>query len=170
MKAIVPTGGCGTRMQPLTFSTNKHFIPVANKPLIFYPIETIAVSGIKQVLITYNPGWLEVVKSYLGTGSRWGLNFTYVLQQKPQGLANIIQVCEQHIGKDKFVLHLGDNIFTDGINTMLDYFLKEQPHGLVVKVKHSENKRLGVPVFDSKGRLKNYLEKPASPPNEYAIP
>jgi len=66
MKAIIPTGGRGTRMQPLTFSTNKHFIPVANKPLIYYPIESVAEAGIKDIAITYNPGWLDIVKSYGG--------------------------------------------------------------------------------------------------------
>src|SRR3990172_6323896 len=97
MKAIIPTGGRGTRMQPLTFSTNKHFIPVANKPLIFYPIEAVAETGIKDVLITYNPGWLEAVKSRLGDGSKWGLKFTYILQKNPQGLADIVRSCEKEL-------------------------------------------------------------------------
>ncbi len=170
MKAIIPTGGRGTRMQPLTFSTNKHFIPVANKPLIFYPIETVAEAGIKDVAITYNPGWLDFVKKYLGDGSKWGLEFTYILQEEPIGLANIIEVCEQYIQKDRFLLHLGDNIFTEGIKELVGYFEREKPQGLVAKVIHPENFRLGVPVFDKRGRLKDYLEKPKNPPNKYAIP
>src|SRR5512142_2208165 len=97
MKAIIPTGGRGTRMQPLTFSVNKHFIPVANKPLIFYPIETLADAGIKEIAITYNPGYLDSVKALLGDGSRWGLDLTYVLQEKPIGLANIVEVCEKYL-------------------------------------------------------------------------
>ena len=105
MKAIIPTGGRGTRMRPLTFSANKHFIPIANKPLIFYPIETIANVGIKQIGITYNPGGLEEVKSLLGDGSRWGLEFEFVLQEKPAGLANIVEVCEEFVGNDSFVFH-----------------------------------------------------------------
>ena len=170
MKAIIPTGGRGTRMQPLTFSTNKHFIPIANKPLIFYPIESVAEAGIKDVIITYNPGWLEIVQKHLGDGKRWGLNFTYVLQEKPLGLANIIQVCEEHIKGDRFFLHLGDNIFSEGIKELVEYFEKEKPDGLVAKIKHPENWRLGVPIFDKKGRLIDYLEKPSRPPNDYAIP
>lgn len=170
MKAIIPTGGRGTRMQPLTFSTNKHFIPVGNKPLIYYPIESIANSGIKDVAITYNPGWLEILNNYLGNGSKWGLKFTFVLQDKPAGLANIFQVCEEYINGDRFLLHLGDNIFTSGINELVDYFIKNKPDGMVAKVRHPENWRLGVPVFDSKGRLKDYIEKPKNPPNEFAIP
>ncbi len=170
MKAIIPTGGRGTRMQPLTFSTNKHFIPIANKPLIFYPIEAVADAGIKDVCITYNPGWLDIVTNVLGNGSRWGLKFTYVLQESPLGLANIFQVCEKEINGDNFFLHLGDNIFTEGIKDLVDYFVKEKPNGLVAKVKHPENWRLGVPIFDKRGRLKDYVEKPKNPPNEYAVP
>ncbi|MDQ3239566.1 MAG: sugar phosphate nucleotidyltransferase, partial [bacterium] len=116
MKAIIPTGGRGTRMRPLTFSSNKHFIPVANKPLVFYPIETIANTGIKEIAITYNVGQLDEVMTLLGDGSRWGVNLTYVLQEKPIGLANIIEVCEEFVGNDLFVLHLGDNIFTQGLS------------------------------------------------------
>lgn len=157
-------------MQPLTFSTNKHFIPIANKPLIFYPIETIADAKIKEVLITYNPGWLEPVQKYLGTGSKWNLKFTYVMQEKPLGLANIFQVCEKYIKGDDFVLHLGDNIFADGIGDLMSYFVKNKPNGLVAKVRHPENTRMGVPYFDKKGRLVKYVEKPKNPPHNFAIP
>lgn len=157
-------------MQPITFSTNKHFVPVGNKPLIFYPVETIAEAGIKDVAITYNPSWLPAVKNLLGDGSRWGLNFTYVLQEEPKGLANIFQVCEEYLEGSPFVFHLGDNIFTEGIKPLVEHFDKEKPNAMVTMVKHKDNKRLGVPVFDEKGRLTDYLEKPENPPNEFAIP
>ncbi len=170
MKGIIPTGGRGTRMRPLTFSTNKHFIPVANKPLIFYPIETIAEVGIKEIGITYNPGYLEEVKSVLGDGSRWGLKFTYVLQENPKGLANIFQVCEEYLNGQSFVMHLGDNIFVDGIKGLVSHFEKNKPDGLVAMVHHSENTRLGVPFFDSDGHLIKYVEKPENPPHDFAIP
>lgn len=170
MKAIIPTGGRGTRMQPLTFSANKHFIPLANKPLIFYPIETVVGAGIKDVAITYNSGFLDEVKSYLGDGSRWGAKFTYVLQEKPAGLANIVQVCEEYLNRDSFLFHLGDNIFDEGIKDVVDYFLSKKPDGLVTMVHHKENKRLGVPYFDESGRLLKYVEKPENPPHDFAIP
>lgn len=170
MKAIIPTGGRGTRMRPLTFSTNKHFIPVANKPLIFYPIETIADAGIKMVGITYNPGGLEEAKSYLGDGSKWGLSITYVLQEKAAGLANIVQVCEDFLDGDSFVFHLGDNIFVDGIKKQVEYFEKEKPNGLVTMIHHMENKRMGVPFFDDNGHLVKYVEKPENPPHDFAVP
>jgi glucose-1-phosphate thymidylyltransferase len=170
MKAIIPTGGRGTRMRPLTFSSNKHFIPVANKPLIFYPIETIAETGITEIAITYNPPNLELVKSYLGDGSRWGVNLTFVEQPEPLGLAHIYQVCEEFIDGDSFVFHLGDNIFTEGIVDQVRYFEKEKPNGMVTMVHHKENHRLGVPFFNAEGQLLQYVEKPSNPPHDFAIP
>lgn len=170
MKGVIPSGGRGTRMQPITFSANKHFIPVANKPLIFYPIETLVDAGIKDIIITYNPGWLDLVKSYLGNGSKWNAKFTYVLQEKPAGLANIFQVCEHELKGEDFVLHLGDNIFTQGIKEFVDYFQKNKPNGLVPMVRHKENWRMGVPYFDKAGRLTKYVEKPPKPPHDFAIP
>lgn len=170
LKVIIPTGGRGTRMRPLTFSANKHFIPVANKPLVFYPIETVAKIGVREIGITYNPGGLEETQHILGDGSRWGLKFTYILQEKPAGLANIIQVSEEFVRGEPFVLHLGDNIFVDGIEKLAEYFIKEKPNGLVPMVHHQENTRLGVPYFDKRGRLVKYVEKPANPPHDFAIP
>lgn len=171
MKAIIPTGGMGTRMQPMSFYVNKHFIPVANKPLVFYPIEAVAEAGIKEVAITYSPGGLEISQNFLGDGSKWGLKFTYVLQENPRGgLANIFQVCEKFIDGDKFLLHLGDNIFLNGIKKYVEQFLEKKPDGMVLMVHHPENKRMGVPYFDDKGRLVRYVEKPEKPPHDYAIP
>ncbi len=158
-------------MRPLTFSANKHLIPVGNKPLIFYPIEAVLEAGVKEIAFTYNPGGLELVQSVLGDGSKWGAKFTYVLQENPVGgLANIFQVCEDFIDGDSFILHLGDNIFNGGIENLVDHFNTHRPKGLVGIVHHPENTRLGVPYFDEKGRLIKYVEKPANPPHDYAIP
>lgn len=170
MKAIIPTGGRGTRMQPLTFSFNKHFIPVANKPLIFYPIETVAAVGVKEVGVTYNPGSLELVKSFLGDGSRWGLKLTYILQEKPIGLANIVQVCEEYLSGSPFMFHLGDNIFSAGLKEIVNHFLTKKPNGLLTMIHHKENRRMGVPYFDRHGHLKKYVEKPKNPPHDFAVP
>src|SRR3972149_5109912 len=115
MRAIIPTGGRGTRMRPLTF----------------YPIETVANAGIKDIALTYNPGGLEEAQALLGDGSRWGLKFTYVLQEEPKGLANIFQVCEDYLAGSPFLMHNGDNIFVDGIVDVVKYFQKEKPNALV---------------------------------------
>jgi len=159
-------------MYPVTFSANKHFIPVANKPLIFYPLETVAKAGIKDVAIVYNPGWLDAVKNLLGNGSKWGLKLTYVLQKDPIGLSNIFQVCEDFLKGDSFVLHLGDNIFIDGVKDQVEYFQKNKLNAMItfVKTEKGTNKRMGVPYLDKNGNLKKYVEKPKNPPNNFGIP
>lgn len=157
-------------MQPLTFSTNKHFIPVANKPLIHYPIEAVAEAGIKEILITYNPGWLDYVKKQLGTGKKWGVKFTYVLQEEPKGLADIVRSCKKELEKDSFLFHLGDNIFTEGIKDLIKYFKNKKPNGLITMIHHPENWRLGVPYFATDGTVKKIVEKPKNPPHDYAMP
>ncbi len=157
-------------MRPLTFSANKHFIPVANKPLIFYPIETVAEIGVKEIGITYNPGGLEEAQRILGDGSRWGLKFTYILQERPAGLADIIRVCEKFMNGEEFVFHLGDNIFVGGINEAVQYFRRRKPNGLITMVHHTENRRMGVPYFNKEGQLLRYVEKPENPPHDFAVP
>ena len=157
-------------MRPLTFSTNKHFVPLANKPLLFYAIEAVAAAGIKQIAINYNPGQLEEIKNRLGTGKKWGVNFTYILQEKPKGIADIIHVCEKFVGKSKFLVHLGDNIFYGGIKPLVAYFKKAKVEGLVTTIHHPENRRMGVPFFNKKGRLVKLIEKPKQPPHDLALP
>lgn len=170
MKGIIPTGGRGTRMRPVTYSANKHFIPVGNKPLIFYPLETVITAGIKEIAFTYNPGFLDLVKSFLGDGSKWSAKFTYVLQPEPKGIANIVQVCEEYLAGDPFLFHLGDNIFTEGVKPLVDHYHKYKPNGLLAVIHHPENERLGVPYYDKKGRLIKLVEKPKNPPHDLAIP
>ncbi len=170
MKGIIPIGGRGTRMRPVTYSVNKHFIPVANRLLIEYPIETITQTGIKEIGITHNPGQLKMAKEVLGDGSRWGAKFTYILQKEPLGLANIVEVVEEFVDGDSFVFHLGDNIFTDGIVDLVDKFKRENWDGMVSKLEHEENRRMGVPYFDKQGRLQKYVEKPENPPHKFAVP
>lgn len=170
LKAIIPTGGRGTRMRPITFSANKHFVPVANKPLIYYPVETVAKAGIKEIGITYNPGFLEEAQSILGNGEKWGVKFTYILQEKPAGLANIVEVCEEFIDGSGFVFHLGDNIFVEGINDLVEKFEKSGAAALVTMMQVKDNRRLGVPYFDDDGKFIEYVEKPENPPNHFGIP
>jgi glucose-1-phosphate thymidylyltransferase len=170
MKALITAGGRGTRMRPLTFSSNKHLIPLANKPLIYYALEAVVEAGIKKIGINYNPGQLEELKAALGTGRRWGVKFTYILQEKPLGLANIVQEAMPFLGKGKFVMHLGDNIFHGGIKTLIEQFRKAEANGLLTIIHHPENLRMGVPFFDKKGQVKKLVEKPKKAPHDWAIP
>jgi glucose-1-phosphate thymidylyltransferase len=167
MKALITAGGKGTRMRPLTFSTNKHFIPLANKPLLFYAIEEIVEAGIREIGINYNPGQLEEIKSYLGDGGRWGVNFTYIFQEAPLGLAHIIKISEFFLGKDSFVMHLGDNIFYGGIKPLIETFVQSGANAMASIIHHKENSRMAVPYFDAQGKLLRFEEKPENPPNDF---
>jgi glucose-1-phosphate thymidylyltransferase len=170
MKGLITAGGHGTRMRPVTFSTNKHFIPIANKPLLYYGLDEMVNAGIKEIGINYNPGQLEELKAHLGSGKKWGVKFSYILQEKPLGLANIVQVSSDFIGKDKVVMHLGDNIFHGGIKKLISKFKKTRANALVTVIHHPENKRMGVPYLDKNGNLKKIVEKPENPPHDLAVP
>lgn len=156
-------------MRPLTFSSNKHLIPIANKPLIFYALESLAEAGIKEIGINYNPGQFEELKVSLGNGKKWGVKLTYILQPQPLGLADVIKVSREFLGKDKFVMYLGDNIFFGGIKPLVDYFKKSKATALLALVHHPENRRLGVPYFNRQGKLIKLVEKPPKPPHDWAI-
>lgn len=114
MKALIASGGRGTRLRPLTHTQNKHLIPIANKPMLHYAIETIAKAGIKEIGIVHNADSDEVPKA-IGDGSRWGVKITYIPQEAPLGLAHVVKIAEDFIGSDKFVFYLGDNMFVGGI-------------------------------------------------------
>lgn len=157
-------------MRPVTYSVNKHFIPVGNELLIEYPIRALVEAGVKDIGITYNPGQLEHAKKILGDGSEWGAKFSYILQAEPLGLANIVEEARDFIGDDSFIFHLGDNIFLDGVKGLVDKFEDGKWDGLVAKLEHEENSRMGVPYFDKEGNLEKYVEKPENPPHKFAVP
>jgi len=169
MKAIIAAGGKGTRLRPLTFTANKHLLPIANKPLLLYPIEDIAGVGIKQVGIIVNET-RPAIEALLGTGSKWGLKITYINQPQPLGLAHVVKTAEKWLGKTPFFMHNGDNIFTDGIKEPYQYFKKHKPDAVLTILEHEENYRLGVPYFDKDGQLIKVVEKPKNPPNKFGIP
>lgn len=169
MKAIIAAGGSGTRLRPLTFSSNKHLLPVANKPLLLYPLEALLAVGIKDIGIVVNET-RPAIEALLGDGSSYGVSITYIDQEKPLGLAHVVFLCEQFIAGDSFVYHLGDNIFSQGIKRPFEHFERTKPDGLLTMVEHQENYRLGVPFFDSEGKLIKVVEKPQNPPNSFGIP
>ncbi|OGV97198.1 glucose-1-phosphate thymidylyltransferase [Microgenomates group bacterium RBG_16_45_19] len=169
MKAIIAAGGSGTRLRPLTFSSNKHLLPLANKPLLLYPIEAISETGIKEVGIIVNET-RPAVEALLGSGGKWGLNLTYIEQAEPLGLAHVVLMAQAFLAGEPFVYHLGDNIFSQGIKEPFKTFEKEQPDALLTLVEHEENWRLGVPYFDEAGNLMKVVEKPEKPPNKYGVP
>lgn len=170
MKAIIAAGGKGTRLYPLTFTSNKHLIPIANRPLLSYPLENIAEVGIKDVGIIVNPDTQDAIKDYVGKGEKWGIKVSYIEQLEPLGLAHVVEVSQKFLGDSPFVYHLGDNIFSKGIKGPFKVFAKKKPDALLTVLEHDENYRLGVPFFDKQGNLKEVVEKPKNPPNRYGVP
>jgi glucose-1-phosphate thymidylyltransferase len=169
MKAIIAAGGSGTRLRPLTFSSNKQLLPILNKPLLLYPFEAIVETGIKEIGLVVNET-RPAIEKLLGDGSAWGVKVSYIDQAKPLGLAHVVKICKEFLDGQPFVYLLGDNIFTDGIMVPFKKFVETNPDGLLTYIKHKENKRLGVPYFDEQGKLVEVVEKPENPPNEYGVP
>jgi len=168
MKAIIAAGGKGTRMYPLTFTTSKQLLPIANKPLILYPLEDIISLGIKDIALITNDA--SAYEKLLGDGKGFGVKITYIDQPEALGLAHVVKISEKFIGGDSFVYHLGDNIFTAGIKKPFEQFVKSKADAVLTVIEHKENYRLGVPYFDENGKLEKIVEKPSNPPNKFGIP
>ena len=169
-KAIIAAGGKGTRLRPLTFTSNKHLLPIANKPLLLYPFENIVKVGIKNIGIIVNET-RPAIEGLLGDGSKWGVKVSYIDQPEPLGLAHVVKISQKFLGKSPFVYHLGDNIFSDGgIKEPFDHFMHTKTDAVLTIVKHSENFRLGVPFFNKAGKLIRIVEKPKNPPNKFGVP
>jgi len=169
MKAIIAAGGKGTRLYPLTFTSNKHMLPIANKPLLLYPFEDIVSLGIKEIGIIVNETRPDIEK-LIGDGSDWGVKVTYIDQPVALGLAHVVKISEKFIDGDSFVYHLGDNIFTQGIKRPFQKFKDSKADAMLTMIEHDENYGLGVPFFDEDNNLVQVVEKPESPPNRFGIP
>ena len=169
MKAIIAVGGKGTRLLPLTYSTNKQMIPIANKPLLMYPLQNVIDAGIKEVALIVNET-RPAVEEYLGDGSKLGIKITYIDQSAPLGLAHVVKISEEFLAGEPFVYLLGDNIFTSGIKKPLAHFVDSKADAVLSIVEHADNFRLGVPFFDNDGKLIEVVEKPANPPNRFGVP
>ncbi len=170
MKGIVLAGGSGTRLMPLTLVISKQLMPVYDKPMIYYPIATLLISGIRDILIITTPNDAAVFKKLLGDGTALGCNFEYAIQEKPNGIAEAFLIGRDFIGKDKVALILGDNLFYGtGLSALLQ--ANNNPEGGVVYGYHVNNpNRYGVVDFDANGRVISIEEKPLKPKTNYAVP
>ncbi|MES2239790.1 MAG: glucose-1-phosphate thymidylyltransferase RfbA [Bacteroidota bacterium] len=170
MKGIILAGGSGTRLHPLTLAVSKQLMPVYDKPMIYYPLSTLMMAGINEILIISTPHDLPHFKKLLGDGTDIGCKFSYAEQANPNGLAQAFVIGEEFIGKDKVALVLGDNIF---FGTNMQQLLKDNanPDGGVVFAYHvSDPERYGVVEFDAEKNAISIEEKPLEPKSNYAVP
>lgn len=170
MKGIILAGGSGTRLHPLTLAVSKQLMPVYNKPMIYYPLSTLMVSGIREILIITTPHDQEAFQKLLGDGSQLGCRFEYAVQHEPNGLAQAFVIGEEFIGDDKVALILGDNIFFGtGMGDMLRG-CKDPDGGLVFAYHVSDPERYGVVDFDKDFNVLSIEEKPEDPKSNFAVP
>lgn len=166
MKGIILAGGSGTRLRPLTQVTSKQLLPIYNKPMIYYPLETLLKAGIRDILIIVAPDHAGDFLKLLGSGKEFGCKFTYEIQDKPEGLAQAFMVGENFIGDDSVTLILGDNVYEDDFSEAITSFTSG---GRIFLKEVSDPERFGVAAFDENKKVVSIVEKPKHPESNYAV-
>ncbi|HAV42692.1 TPA: glucose-1-phosphate thymidylyltransferase [bacterium] len=167
MKALILSGGEGTRLRPITHTNAKQLVPVANKPILFYGLEAIVECGIKDIGMIVGQT-KEEIKEACGDGSKWGARITYIEQKVPLGLAHAVKIAQDYIGDEPFVMFLGDNLIKDGIRSFVKEFKVKKPNSLILLAEVKEPQRFGVAEL-RRGRVIRLIEKPKDPPSNLAL-
>lgn len=169
-KGIILAGGSGTRLYPLTLSVSKKLMPVYDKPMINYPLSTLMLSGIREILIITTPHDLDNFKKVLKDGSHWGISLQYAVQESPDGLAQAFIIREEFIGTDPVTLVLGDNIFYgEGLSERLQEISEQETGATIFGYYVKDPERYGVVEFDKQGKVISIEEKPEHPKSSYAV-
>jgi glucose-1-phosphate thymidylyltransferase len=182
MKALILAGGAGTRLRPITHTSAKQLVPVANKPILFYGLEAMAEAGIKEVGVIVGDTAAEIMAA-VGDGSRWGLNVTYLPQEAPLGLAHCVLIAREFLGDDDFVMYLGDNLIRQSLKEFVDRFEAERdrvavpaldadvetPAAQILLARVPDPERFGVAELNAAGKVVRLVEKPKSPPSDLAL-
>jgi glucose-1-phosphate thymidylyltransferase len=168
VKGIILAGGHGTRLRPLTFTGNKHMIPIANKPMILYGLDHLSKAGIKEIGVILGP-IREGVRETIGDGSNLGIQITYINQQDPKGLAHAVLVAEDFLKGDPFVMYLGDNLLKQGVRPLINAYFNYSSDCVICVTPVNDPGRFGIVELDSKGAVSRLVEKPAEPKSNLAL-